>query len=100
MSRKISKLKDHVVTIRLSEDEYNFIQSQVDCFFYHNASSYIRSLIREASLSELDELQRMKLLKEIGDRVNDLDQDFSEEDFDICMEQLRSLSSGKFCSSR
>lgn len=48
MGRKSSLLKDHVVTLRLSEDEYNFVQSQVDFFYFDSASMFLRSLIRES----------------------------------------------------
>lgn len=38
--------KNNMVTMRVSDEEMDFLKSKVDFFYFDNVSSYIRSLIR------------------------------------------------------
>lgn len=43
------------ISLRVTEEEYNFLKEKVDYFYYDNVSSYIRSLIRDEILKEKED---------------------------------------------
>lgn len=51
--------KDHVVTVRFSDLEYDFLNKSIDYFYCDNLSDVIRGLVRNAMKEESKELQRV-----------------------------------------